>query len=390
MLYLINKFGGVCMIDKLQGLKKNTEAIFSGRYNRFIIGFVLTLLALWFLFNPLNFLINPLLSFFELILFPTVLSAILYYIFDPLIDWLEVHKVSRTVSISLLFTVLSLLFVLIGFLIVPTISDQVTTFIRHLPKELKELNKQLQDWLKEPFLRPFRDEINAQFDQANVYISKYGAQISSKTFHGIGSFVGYTFKILAELIIVPFMLFFLLKDKKRILPAVTNLLPVKFRSATEKVSKEIHDKFSIYFRAQLIMGTAVTALLMVSLKIAGLKYGLTLAIITGILNFLIPSFGAGIGAIPAIIVAFLMDSPWRVLAVFIIYYVIQHTESHLVAPLLLGTKLSVHPLTILILLIWAWENYKFAGVVVIIPLYMIIKVIITFAFEWYKEVSDHY
>jgi predicted PurR-regulated permease PerM len=62
----------------------------------------------------------------------------------------------------------------------------------------------------------------------------------------------------------------------------------------------------------------------------------------------------------------------------------------LIAPLLLGTKLSVHPLTILILLIWAWENYKFAGVVVIIPLYMIIKVVVTFAFEWYKEVSDHY
>ncbi|MDR0615095.1 MAG: AI-2E family transporter, partial [Lactobacillales bacterium] len=309
------------MIDKLQGLKKNTGMIFSGRYNRFIISFVLTLLALWFLFNPLNFLINPLLSFFELVLFPTVLSAILYYIFDPLIDWLEVRKMPRTVSISLLFTVLSLLFVLIGFLIVPTILDQVTTFIRHLPKELKELNDQLQGWLNEPFLRPFRDEINAQFDQANVYISKYGAQISSKTFHGIGNFVGHAFKILAELVIVPFMLFFLLKDKKRILPAVTNLLPVKFRSATEKVGKEIHDKFSIYFRAQLIMGTVVTALLMVSLKIAGLKYGLTLAIITGILNFLIPSFGAGIGGIPAIIVAFLMDNPWRVLAVFIIYYV---------------------------------------------------------------------
>lgn len=377
------------MIDKWQGIKKNTGMILSGRYNRFIVGFVLTLLSLWFLFNPLNFLINPLLNFFELILLPTVLSAILYYIFDPLIDWLEMRKMSRTVSISLLFTIFSLMFVLIGFLIVPTISDQVMTFIRHLPKELKELNDQLQDWLNDPFLKPFRDEINAQFDQANVYISKYGAQISSKTFHGIGSFVGHAFKILAELVIVPFMLFFLLKDKKRILPAVTNLLPVKFRSATEKVGKEIHNKFSIYFRAQLIMGAAVVVLLMISLKIAGVKYGLTLAVITGILNFLIPSFGAGIGGIPAVIVAF-MDSPWRALVVFTIYYVIQHTESHLVAPLLLGTKLSVHPLTILVLLIWAWENYKFSGVVVIIPLYMIIKVIITFAFEWYKEVSRNY
>jgi predicted PurR-regulated permease PerM len=59
-------------------------------------------------------------------------------------------------------------------------------------------------------------------------------------------------------------------------------------------------------------------------------------------------------------------------------------------PLLLGNKLSVHPLTILILLIWAWENYGFAGDVVIIPLYVILKVVLSFAFEWYKEVSGHY
>jgi predicted PurR-regulated permease PerM len=377
------------VIEKWQKLKKNTETIFSGRYNRIIFGFVLTLISLWFLSKQLNFLINPLLSFFELILFPTVLSAILYYIFDPLIDWLQERKISRIVSISLLFTTLFLLFVLIGFLIVPTISDQIAAFIRHLPRELKELNNQLQHWLDEPFFKPIRNEINAQFNQINVYISKYGAQISSKTFHGIGNFVGHTFKILAELVIAPFMLFFLLKDKKKILPTLTNLLPIKLRSATEKIGKEIHDKFSLYFRAQLIMGTAVMVLLMISLKIAGVEYALTLAAITGILNFLIPSFGAGIGGIPAIIVA-LMDSPWRALVVFIIYYVIQHTESHLVAPLLLGNKLSVHPLTILILLIWAWENYKFSGVVVIIPLYVVLKVVLGFAFEWYKEVSGHY
>jgi uncharacterized membrane protein len=41
-------------------------------------------------------------------------------------------------------------------------------------------------------------------------------------------------------------------------------------------------------------------------------------------------------------------------------------------------------------LIWAWENYGFTGVVVIIPLYVILKVIASFAFEWYREVSGHY
>jgi predicted PurR-regulated permease PerM len=377
------------MKDKWEDFKQGTWLLLNGKYNRFIVSFLLTLLVLWLLFIPLNFLLSPFVSFLELILFPVVLSAILYYIFDPLIDWLEFRRVSRSISIFVLFTVLCLIAVLISVKIFPIIVHQVGTFVKHLPSEIKELNDQIQNLLDAPVLHSFRDEVSQQFANLSSYVSKNSGQLGKFALHEVGGFVVHVKKVLLGLVLVPFLLFFLLKDKDKIMPAVVKNLPIKWRRETKNIGIEIHDKLSMYFRAQLIMAVGVTIILMIALTIAKVRYALTLSVITGILNFLVPSFGAMIGAVPALVVA-AMDSPLQVLWVLIIYYVVQHTESHFVAPILLGNRLSVHPLTILVLLIWAEEMYGFSGLILVIPLYVIFKIVLMYAFEWYREVSEHY
>lgn len=377
------------MKDKWEDFKQGTWLLFSGKYNHFIVSFLLTLLVLWLLLIPLNFLLSPFVSFLELILFPVVLSVILYYIFDPLIDWLEFRRVSRSISILALFTVLCLIAVLVSVKIFPIIVHQVGSFVKHLPSEIKELNSQVQSLLDAPVLHSFRDEVSQQFANLNSYISKNSGQLGKFALHEVGGFVVHVKKFLLGLVLVPFLLFFLLKDKDKIMPAIVKNLPIKWRRATKNIGIEIHDKLSMYFRAQLIMAVGVTIILMIVLTIADVRYALTLSVITGILNFLVPSFGAMIGFVPAFVVA-AMDSPLQMFWVSIIYYVVQHTESHFVAPILLGNRLSVHPLTILVLLIWAEEMYGFSGLILVIPLYVIFKVVLMYAFEWYQEVSEHY
>jgi len=375
--------------EKWNELKKNADFLIGGRYNRFIVGFVLSLIALWMLSRQLNFIISPILSLFELVVMPAVFSVILYYIFNPIIDWLESRKISRGIGIFLLFFALFAIFVGLSVMLLPTISHQITMFIKHLPSEINDWKDQLQQLLDEPFWHGIRDSINEQLSQVNDYLSKYGGKLSFQALHGLGDFAQFISKALLGAVLIPFMLFFLLKDRGKILPSIVSLLPINWRVPTREIGIEIHNKLSSYFRAQLIMAVGVTILLMISLKIVGVKYSLTLAIATGILNFLVPSFGAALGAVPTVLIA-LMDSPWQVFWVVLIYYVIQHTESHLVAPILLGNKLAIHPLTILVLLIWSGEIYGFVGLIIIIPLYVIIKVAATYFFELYKEISEHY
>jgi predicted PurR-regulated permease PerM len=133
----------------------------------------------------------------------------------------------------------------------------------------------------------------------------------------------------------------------------------------------------------------VTVILTIGFLICGLDYGITLAIIAGLMNFLVPSFGALIAMIPALIIAAL-QGPWTLLWVAVIFFIQQHLESHLVSPLVLGNQLKIHPLTILILLLWAEKVFGFVGLVLVIPIYAAIKVVVQHVFKHYTDNNPNY
>jgi predicted PurR-regulated permease PerM len=238
-------------------------------------------------------------------------------------------------------------------------------------------------------MRPFKAEAMNQISRLNQYIQEYGSQASSSFLDSVSSFFLVAERTLLGLIMLPFMLFYLLRDDSKILPAILPKLPVFWRKESESSIREINQKLSRYIRGQLIIGLLVAVLLTIGFLILGLSYGTTLAILAGFMNFLIPSFGALVIAVPAVLIG-LLHSPWTALWVAVIFYVVQHIQSHVVAPLVLSNQMEIHPLTILILLIWGGKVFGFTGLILVIPLYASIRVIVQHTFVWYKRTSGYY
>ena len=123
-------------------------------------------------------------------------------------------------------------------------------------------------------------------------------------------------------------------------------------------------------------------------SIIGLRYSVTLGIIAGFLN-LVPYLGSFIAQIPVFILA-AISGPTMILKVIIVFMIEQTMEGRIVSPLVLGSKLSIHPITILFVLLTAGSLFGVWGVFLAIPIYASVKVIAIEIFDWYKVVSGLY
>lgn len=370
--------------------KKNSSNIHinaSGLNQRLLS--VLLVLIIVLLLGKVRFVFTPIEEFISLLTFPVVLTLILYYIMKPIVDWLEKRRVKRILSITIIFTLFIAFIVLGSWTLFPMVEYQVETFAQNLPKQISLLNQQVESLLGSRLFQPIRQEAMSQISQINTYIQKYGHQASQIVLNSTSGFITAVEQTLLGVIMLPFMLFYLLKDDRKVIPAIVRKLPISWRKESESSLLEIHQKLSNYIRGQLIIALITILILVIAFAIIGLNYGITLALLAGFMNFLIPSFGALFVAIPACIIAF-VQSPWILLWVALTFYIVQHIQSHFIAPFVLGNRLEIHPLTILILLIWSGEMFGFLGLILAIPLYASIRVCLQHTFFWYQRTSERY
>ena len=127
---------------------------------------------------------------------------------------------------------------------------------------------------------------------------------------------------------------------------------------------------------------------MIFFKIIGLRYGVTLAVVAGVLN-LVPYLGSFLAMLPALILG-LIAGPVMLLKVTVVFIVEQTIEGRFVSPLILGSQLSIHPITILFVLLTSGSMFGIWGVLLGIPVYASAKVVIAAIFKWYTIVSGLY
>jgi predicted PurR-regulated permease PerM len=212
--------------------------------------------------------------------------------------------------------------------------------------------------------------------------------LSSTLVNSTSSFLSTATSVIVSLMIFPFILFYLLRDGKNLNQYVTNMLPNAWRTDTSVLLTQVNLQLSSYVRGQLIVAAAVAVMFSVMFSIIGLKYAVVIGIAAGFLN-LIPYLGSFLAMIPAVIIA-LVAGPLMVLKVAIVFTIEQTIEGRFVSPLVLGSKLSIHPITILFVLLTSGKIFGIWGVLVGIPVYASAKVIIVYFYKWYRKISRLY
>ncbi|MDF7669671.1 AI-2E family transporter [Orbaceae bacterium ESL0721] len=309
--------------------------------------------------------------FFNKILLPILIAIVLSYLLDTPVNFLNRKGIPRTLSVILVLLVFVMV-VLVGIMILlPIIWQQGISLIKNIPNMLNFINDML---LALPKRYPelihvgFFDSIIQSVKDKVVETGNSLLQFSIVSLFSLIS-------IIVNAVLIPVMMFFLLKDKTKILRYCSAILP-KNRTILNKVAQEMDLQISNYIVGNVLHIIILTATTYLLFWYFGLDYGLLLAVLVGI-SVLIPYVGIIIATIPVILIALFqwgLHSEFTYLILF--YAVIQMLDGNLLVPLIYSEKLNLPPLVIMLAVIIFGGLWGFWGVFFAIPLATLVKAVI--------------
>ncbi|MBC2391144.1 AI-2E family transporter [Listeria booriae] len=358
--------------------------------NKFVLGLLIFLLVALdiYVLTKISFIFHPLMVIISTVAAPIILAGISYYLLNPLIDWLEKKGWHRGWSIGLLYLVIIGILVLIFSFIVPAVRDQIVSLVKTFPSYWDKVVSQFNEFSQSPLFDQAKTKIQENLSDITKTISEKGAGVVSSAIDSIGNVVGTVTEVVLAIVTTPLVLFYLLKDGKKLPDFLLKMLPVNSRAHMRQVLHESNAQISSYIRGQIIVSFCIGVLLFIGYIIIGLPYALTLAIIAACTS-IVPYLGPAIAITPAIIIA-IVTSPWLLLKLIIVWVVVQLLEGKFISPQVMGKTLKVHPITILFVILVAGKLFGVLGVIFAVPGYAVLKVIVTHMFIWFKRVSGLY
>ena len=340
------------------------------------------------LFSQTSYLFNPLKDFISAIGVPVACGAVIYYLVKPIYDYLLNKKVPKGIAILLVMVGVIVIFIMIITSLVPIIQKQLLDLVSQLPYYYQIISEQVEKFMQTGFFETIQEQfnkINTDFIQS---ITERLNGILNFTFSGIGSVVGIIGDIVITIMTMPVILYYLLKDGNKVIPFVTRMFPTRSQHKISVMLNEMNQQVSSYIRGQITVAICVEFTYIIGYTLIGLPYGVTIGMIAGLLT-IIPYLGSIIGLTPALIIGF-VTNPTLALHVFLVFVIEQLIESRVLQPLILGSSLKMHPVTILIILLAAGKMFGLVGLLIAVPVYAVVKVFITHFFAWYKEYSGLY
>lgn len=354
-------------------MKRNIFKIGHGALLLFLIIYVGSLID-WFFY--------PFVVLFQTLFVPIIISVFLFYLLRPLVRIMN-KKLSRGTSILLLYFLLVCLLAGLAIIIGPILQRQFNSLTNNMPHIISEIHRGFRNIQQSNFLRPL--ELDNVID-LEALLSQIGDLINQagKSFVGnVANFIGVFANAVLVLIIVPFILFYILKDGDKFKENILNIFNVKQQKDIQLIFNDIDKTLSSYIQGQGIVCLCVAILCYVAFLIVGLDYALLLAVIAGITN-IIPYVGPWIGTVPAVIVG-LFQSPIMALVIIILVVVIQQIESNLISPQVIGKKLQIHPITIMFLILISGRLIGLMGMILAVPFYGICRVIFVHSIRIWKS-----
>ena len=341
-----------------------------------------------FILSKISFLFFPVIDFLSVVMLPVILSGLLFYLLNPLVDLMEKYKINRVLAISIIFIIIAILLIIGLAVAIPNLQRQVVIFAQNVPSYLEDADRVINDLVTKRLPDDFRPQLEQVLANFSTQATAWASNISSKAVNWVSALISGTSQVIVALIIMPFMLFYLLRDGKGLRDYITQFLPNKLREPVGKVLSDVNQQLANYVRGQITVAVIVAIMFIILFKIIGLRYAVTLGITAGFLN-LVPYLGSFLAMIPALVLG-LIAGPVMLLKVIIVFIVEQTIEGRFVSPLILGSQLNIHPITILFVLLTSGSMFGIWGVLLGIPIYASAKVVISAIFDWYKEVSGLY
>ena len=304
-------------------------------------------------------------------LMPILIAIIIAYLAEGMVAWLHRINLGRTTSASIVTAMMVAAILLSFFVLLPLLSRQISDLIREMPQMLAQ-GQQLLLRLPEEY----PDYVSArQIEEvltlARVELTSMGQRVVSISLSSVVGLITF----LVYMILLPLMVFFFLKDKAMILGWLANFLPEE-RRLLRTVWAELDIKIASYVRGKVIEVLIIWSASYIAFALMGLNFAMLLSLGVG-LSVIIPYVGATLVTIPVALIAFFQ---WGFTSEFgwlmAIYAFIQFLDGNLLVPLLFSEVVNLHPVAIIVAVVFFGSLWGVWGVFFAIPLATLVQAIL--------------
>ncbi len=321
------------------------------------------------------------------VLTPFAVAALFAYLGDPIADWLESKKLSRTLSVVIVFTILSILITILLLVLIPTLNNQIGKLIDTLPgffewarQKLEPLAARLADFgINTPDKEKLLEMVTTNWQEAGGIVANLLSSISRSGM----AVVGWTMNLL----LIPVVTFYLLRDWDILKDRVRALLPRHVEPTVTRLAEESNSVLGSFLRGQLSVMLALGFIYSVGLWIVGLDLGILIGMVAGLISF-VPYLGTIVGVALGVVAAlFQFGDINHLIAVLVVFGIGQVLEGVILTPLLVGDRIGLHPVAVIFAVLAGGQLFGFLGVLLALPAASVIMVLLRHAHQRYKRSS---
>lgn len=292
-----------------------------------------------------------------------LVSVIIVAAMSPLVARLSKLRIPRSVSVLAIYLVFFGFLGLLVSLIVPQVASQIRDIAQDAPQFVERAS--------EIFGRlPQHENIARGIETSLKNVSENLAESTTNV-------LGAIFKIFGEIVtffVILVLVLYISVAEGGIKAFFKSITPKAYEEKVKRIMEKVQVKIGHWVRGEALLMLAVGILVFVGLKILGIKYALTLAVIAGLLE-IVPVMGPLISSIPAIIIGF-AQSPILGLLAAILYIVVQQAENHLLVPTVMGKTTGIPPVVVIISLLIGAKLLGILGILLAVPVAVILSVFV--------------
>ncbi len=319
------------------------------------------------------------------VLLPFVVGLTLAYFLNPLVDGLSALGIPRWLSATIILIV-SICALFGGLIfIAPILAEQTDGLIKALPGELARLKALVENFA--------RERLGSRFPEAEAALSRSltGLQESLPAFassvaRALWSQGTAAFNFFTLMLITPLVFFYALVDWPKMIAKIDSWLPRPHAPRIRALATEIDSRVSAFIRGQGTVCLVLAAFYAIALSLLGVRYGLLIGLLTGLLSF-IPFAGWALGLITATALAAVQFWPdvASILLVPAVFLAGQAIDAAILSPQIVGSKIGLHPVWLIFALLTFSYLFGFLGLLVAVPVAAALAVLVRFALSSYLD-----
>ncbi|MHB1395117.1 MAG: AI-2E family transporter [Clostridia bacterium] len=298
---------------------------------------------------------------------PFIIAAVISYLLNPIVKVFEKKGIRRIFGVLIVYLTFISIILLLSLVLVPKLIKEISILALNIPQyssQMQELLKRFQDgYMNSGLPESFKEVLDE-----NIFMLQ---SMILTVLQNIANGIIEAFSQLFNIVIVPVIAFYMLKDSEYFKNQFILLLPKAKRMKFIVLLRDIDNVFGKYIRGQIIVGSFVGVATTIALILIQVKYAFILGIFAGIAN-IIPYFGPFIGIVPTILFA-LLDSTSKALYAAGAFILIQQIESGFLTPRIIGKSVGIHPVYVIMSLIVGGKLLGVIGLIMAVPVLAAIK-----------------